>query len=79
MEKYVVLEHLLLPDRGMRFWTMNTKNNVTISGGKIAYKEVHFTSDVYDAIDHCSPNSKNLPSFSELFNYYKKRYDEVKK
>ena len=25
--KYVVLEHLELPDKGLRFWTINSNNN----------------------------------------------------
>ena len=49
-KKYVVLEHLTLPDRGMRFWSTNSENNTHLNDGALAYKEVLFTDDENTAI-----------------------------
>lgn len=68
--KYVVLEHLLLPHRGKRFWTINTEENC-LYNGRLAYKEVHFTDDDKDAIkisQQC--NNEALPTFTEIVEFY---------
>lgn len=52
-EKYVVLEHLTLPDKGLRFWTTNGENNTKLSTGEIVYKEIYFTDDKIQAINLC--------------------------
>jgi hypothetical protein len=71
MEKFVVLEHLLMPDRGFKFWTLNSENNTRLLDGTVAYKEVYFTSDADDAKDHCNANLKKVPTMYELEKYYK--------
>lgn len=38
-EKYVVLEHLTLPDRGLRFWSHNTENNTHSMWGIFGIKK----------------------------------------
>jgi len=69
--KYVVLEHLLLPDKGKRFWTMNTDENCHLYDGRLAYKEVHFTNDSEDAIEVSQQwNYEALPTFEELVEFY---------
>jgi hypothetical protein len=70
--KYVVLEHLTLPDRGFRFWTNNTKNNTHLFDGTLAYKEILFTDDENVAI-HASQqiNTENIATFSELIEWHK--------
>jgi len=71
-EKYVVLEHLTLPDRGLRFWTKNTEDNTHLLDGTLVYKEILFTDDE-DAAIHASQqvNIENIPTFSELIEWYK--------
>jgi hypothetical protein len=70
-KKYVVLEHLLLPDRGMRFWSSNTENNTHLHDGTLAYKEILFTDDDKAAILASGEvNIKALPSMHELEEYY---------
>jgi hypothetical protein len=48
--KYVVLEHLTLPDRGKRFWTSASENNTHGHTGELWYKEILFTNDEEEAI-----------------------------
>jgi len=80
MKKYVVLEHLLLPDRGKRFWSTNTDNNCYINDGREAYKEVHFTDNTEDAIRVSQKwNFEALPSYSELLEYWENNSDEIDK
>lgn len=70
-KKYVVLEHLTLPDRGLRFWTLNTSNN-TMFNGEVVYKEVLFTNSEDEAIkESANFNVEALPFFAELEQYYK--------
>lgn len=75
-KKYVVLEHLLLPNRGFRFWTMNTDNNTKLLDGTIAYKEILFTNDDKEAIKVSQDFDKNLlPSMKELEDHYKQEIE----
>ena len=34
-KKYVVLEHLTMPNRGERFWTTNSENNTHSHKGEL--------------------------------------------
>jgi len=71
MQKYVVLEHLQLPNRGVKFWTTNTENNTHSAHGELWYKEVHFTDDETEAIEFAREwNYTELPSHRELENYW---------
>jgi hypothetical protein len=74
-EIYVVLEHLNLPNRGLRFWTYNTKNNTHGMKGELSYKEILFTNNQDEAVK-CSKEFSDLPTMSELDEYYK---NEIKK
>lgn len=74
-EKFVVLEHLTLPDKGMRFWTLNTKNNTHSIDGELWYKEILFTDDKLEAIEEARKCGK-FPSSEELDEYYKTHPNE---
>ena len=67
--KYVVLEHLTMPDRGFRFWSMNTENNTHGHNGELWYKEVLFTDSTDEAIRE-SRKHGDIPTQSELFIYW---------
>jgi hypothetical protein len=68
-EKYVVLEHLELPNRGLRFWSHNTENNTHSMWGDLWYKEILFTYNEEEAIA-ASRIVGELPSMHELEEYY---------
>jgi len=68
-EKYVVLEHLNLPQKGLRFWTTNSDNNTHGHNRGLWYKEVAFTDSEDEAIK-LSQATGVLPSSDELRSYY---------
>ena len=77
-KKYIVLEHLTLPDRGFRFFTTNTDNNVLGHNGDLWYKEVGFTDSIDEAQKIISQaDSKLFATMRELGEYWKKEYDKV--
>lgn len=71
-KKYVVLEHLTLPNRGFRFWSTNTPgNNTKLLDGSVVYKEVLFTDSTDEAIEVSrKPNAEAIPTFKELSEYH---------
>ena len=70
-KELVVLEHLLLPDKGMRFITSNTEDNTHLHDGTLAYKECLFTDSMKEAQEACSSvNWGTLPTMHELEAYY---------
>jgi hypothetical protein len=69
-EKYVVLEHLLMPDRGLRFWGINTEDNTHSAWGDLWYKEVLFTDSVSEATEMARKHGDNVPTYSELYDFY---------
>ena len=69
-EKYVVLEHLTLPGKGLRFWCVNTENNTHGPNGELWYKEILFTDDIDKAIQ-CSRELGDLATFDEIHNFQK--------
>lgn len=75
MKKYVVLEHLRLPDRGLRFFTMNSgnsKDNTHGYTGEKWYEEVGFADTTEEAQQICSEyDLSKLPSFDELLEFHK--------
>ena len=74
-KKYVVLEHLTLPDRGLRFWTSNSENNTHSSNGELWYKEVLFTDDEEEAIKTSQKvNEDALPKYWELLKYHEEKF-----
>ena len=77
MKKYVVLEHLTLPHRGIRFWTHNGENNTHFSDGSLVYKEILFTDSQEEAIFE-SQLIGDIPSYNELEEYYKNELYENK-
>jgi len=68
-KKYVILEHLNLPSRGIRFWSQNKKNNTHNQNGELWYKEIAFTDNEKEAID-LSKETGELPLKSEIYSYY---------
>jgi hypothetical protein len=76
--KYVVLEHLTLPDRGLRFWSTNTEDNTHGHNGELWYKEILFTDSEEEAIAE-SQKIEELPSMNELEKYYNNPPYESKK
>lgn len=70
-KKYVVLEHLTLPDRGFRFWSTNSENNTHGANGELWYKEIMFTDDTEEAIAMSrTMNRLVTPTHDELEEYY---------
>jgi hypothetical protein len=75
-KEYVVLEHLTLPDRGLRFFTTNSKkgDNTLIHDGTVAYKEILFTDSTEEAQAECrKANWAVLPTMHELEEYYREQ------
>lgn len=71
-KKYVVLEHLELPNRGFRFWTTNTENNTHSHKGELWYKEILFTDNTDEAIAMSRiANQEAIPTHWELEKYWK--------
>jgi hypothetical protein len=78
-KKYVVLEHLCLPNRGFRFWSMNGKNNTHSIDGELWYKEVMFTDSTEEAIKASKEVNKDAqPTHEELELYYKHEIEKRK-
>lgn len=75
-KKYVVLEHLLMPDKGIRFWTTNSENNTHSFNGELWYKEVLFTDSVEEAKIDCFLNSK-YPTIGEIFEHFLKNSELI--
>ena len=76
-KKYVVLEHLLLPDRGFRFWTKNTDDNEHLHDGTLAYKEILFTNEENAAILASGEiNMQTIPNLHELEEFYRQKNEE---
>jgi hypothetical protein len=74
-KKFVVLEHLRMPDRGFRFWTTNTENNTHVNDGGLAYKEILFTDDTEEAIKVSrQSNHEAIPTMREIEEYVKQKY-----
>jgi hypothetical protein len=74
LEKYVVLEHLTLPDRGWRFWSTNSCNNCHSMNGELWYKEILFTDSEEEAIKAAREHGDNIAYTYELEEYYKNLY-----
>jgi hypothetical protein len=78
-EKYVVLEHLTLPDRGWRFWTTNSDDNTHGHTGELWYKEILFTDSEEEAIDMAKKHGDNIPSSGEIYDWYVKIHENKNK
>lgn len=55
-KKFVVLEWLQGFNKGSKFWTLNTNNNIGYVDGNPLHKEVLFTDDSSEAITECNKN-----------------------
>lgn len=78
-EKYVVLEHLNMPDRGWRFWSTNTGDNTHSAWGDLWYKEILFTDSEEEAVKVAREHGDNIPTTSEIYDYYEKLYADKNK
>jgi hypothetical protein len=70
--KYIILEHKTMPNRGFRFWSINSGEVNTEW-----YKVIGYTDDTEEAIKisrEC--NYSILPTIQELEDYWR---DEIKK
>jgi len=73
-KKFVVLEHLTLPDRGFRFFTMNSDNNTHSGLGELWYTPILYTDDQeYAQMYATMASSGKVASMFELENYYKEK------
>lgn len=73
-KKYVVLEHLTMPDRGFRFWTTNSGNNAYSNKGELWYKEVLFTDDSEEAMAESQrTNWSVVPTQSEILDHIREQ------
>ena len=76
-KQYVVLEHLMLPDRGFRFFSANChysgnhENNTHGYNGEEWYKEVGFADTIEEAQGMCSPSRDKIPTWEELYEYHR--------
>lgn len=71
-KKFVVLEHLRMPDRGFRFFSMNNReDNTILNDGVKAYKEIGFVNTIKEAQSMLGPNLKVVPTLKELQDYLK--------
>lgn len=73
-KKFVVLEHLQLPNRGFRFWSFSSENNTHSTHGELWYKEILFTDDSEEATRVSrETNVEAIPTHDELEEYWKKQ------
>lgn len=73
-KKYVVLEHLQLPNRGGRFWSTNkgVGKNCHSHKGELWYKEILFTDDADEAMRISQQHNVGAyPTSDELYEYYR--------
>ena len=76
-KKYVVLEHLLMPDRGFRFWCINSDDNTHLLDGRLAYKEVLFTNEENAAILASGQiNLDTIPNLHDFEEFYRQKQEE---
>ncbi len=80
MKKYVVLENLQVPNRGFRFWSLNTANNTHSAKGELWYKEILFTDSEEEAIaESRKVNYDAIPSWRELYEHHLEEKDDKTK
>jgi len=78
-KQYVVLEHLMLPDRGFRFFSANCHysgnfdNNTHGHNGEEWYKEVGFTDSVEEAQSICRQPGAPTATWDELYEYHRQK------
>ena len=78
-KQYVVLEHLLMPDRGFRFFSTNKEDNTLLCDGTIAYSVIGFADTIEKAQDMLGPNLKTIPTIQEMEDHYKEQHDKTTK
>lgn len=75
-KKYVVLEHLCMPNKGMRFYTTNSDNNTHSHKGDLWYKEVLFSDDDSENGEiRKAIREQTFPTMRELEEYYRNNKD----
>lgn len=73
-KEYVVLEHLMLPDRGLRFCSTPSDNNTHGFNGELWYKEVGFTDTHEEALQLIRQGPGPTATMQELDEHYSKEY-----
>ena len=53
--KYVVLETLVGPSQGVRFFSVNSENNTHSANGELWYKEIAFCDTPEECQKHLNP------------------------
>lgn len=77
MKKYVVLEHLMMPDKGLRFYTMNSskdRDRERLLDGRRAYKIVGYADTSEEAQSIIS--DQTYPTGYEMDKYFKELYEK---
>jgi hypothetical protein len=54
-KKFVVLETLVGPSKGGRFWTTNTDDNIHSATGELWYREIAFCDTPSECQTHLNP------------------------
>ena len=89
-KQYVVLEHLMLPDRGFRFFSTNCRwkgrapedvrendNNTHGYTGEQWYEEVGFADTVEEAQGICAQmDSSKIATWDELYDYHREQSEK---
>lgn len=64
-----------MPNRGFRFWSINSDNNTRSAKGQLWYKEVFFTDHTEVAITESRKvNKEAIPTYRELEDHYKEEF-----
>ena len=81
-KEYVVLETLVMPDRGKRFittnchWSGRHDNNTHSAKGELWYKEIAFCDTAEEAQKYLHSPDQDYPSMKEVEEYVKEQYRE---
>ena len=75
MKNFVVLEHRMMPDKGLRFYTMNSREDrdpERLIDGRLAYKVVEYVDTSEDA--QLLIDGQTYPTGYEIDAYYEELY-----
>jgi len=73
--EYVILRHLLMPDKGKCFFSTNGSEDPRLSyKGDVWYEIIGYTDSVSDAQTMCYDNYGGCPTTREFEEYFKELY-----
>ena len=84
-KEYVVLETLVMPDRGKRFFSVNchwegssphNTNNTHSYKGELWYKEIAFCDTAEEAQSYLHSPDQDYPSMQEVEEHVKKEFED---